>query len=308
MKIGTLVFGFLVAIIAIIAGAYFLSPNRNLSIGVSQSASNFAQGLGSAVGNECSSAGLNGTQCSCMRRNMTEGDFELFMRVMAVQQRTDISEQVKQSQMMSIYSENGSDIGRQMALMAAMQTASQECGLIRQRSSSRGESPTSRQPEALALELADNARGARQRAEHSSTGSAPSPAQAPPAAPSASDLREAKNRADAAACEVQPGARWSQESGCMVPTATWARRPTGRDFARHYPAEALEAGQSGYANLNCVVGERGQLESCIVLRENPAGQGYGAAALEMTQYYTRDLSSDTPGSSVAFRVAFRVAN
>lgn len=71
--------------------------------------------------------------------------------------------------------------------------------------------------------------------------------------------------------EKQPG---------YVP-ADWLKRPTSDDLMGVWPKEALRKGEGGKALLGCVVTIRGDLTTCKVLQESPAGAGFGGAALAL---------------------------
>jgi TonB family protein len=57
--------------------------------------------------------------------------------------------------------------------------------------------------------------------------------------------------------------------------------PSADDMARFYPERASRMGISGVAMLRCVITTLGRLSACAVLSEDPAGQGFGAAALQL---------------------------
>jgi hypothetical protein len=61
----------------------------------------------------------------------------------------------------------------------------------------------------------------------------------------------------------------------------WEERPTARSFADHYPPEALRRRIDGGAVLDCDVRDDRRL-ACRVRSEQPDGQGFGAAALQIS--------------------------
>ena len=65
----------------------------------------------------------------------------------------------------------------------------------------------------------------------------------------------------------------------------WLSRPTADELAREYPARALQFGKSGSASLACTVTAIGALTGCSVAAETPAGWGFGAAALRLSQRF-----------------------
>jgi protein TonB len=65
----------------------------------------------------------------------------------------------------------------------------------------------------------------------------------------------------------------------------WLRKPTEDDMLRVYPRDALRHRVEGHAVFQCDVTERGELADCFVLRETPANQGFGEAALKLTPLF-----------------------
>lgn len=63
----------------------------------------------------------------------------------------------------------------------------------------------------------------------------------------------------------------------------WLKRPTPEDLLAVWPAEALKSGRGGRVELGCTVTVQGSLRDCRVLSEDPAGQGFGAAAMVLTR-------------------------
>jgi hypothetical protein len=62
----------------------------------------------------------------------------------------------------------------------------------------------------------------------------------------------------------------------------WDKAPDRAHWAKAYPVAAAQAGVSGAVKLRCSAGATGALQSCAVVSESPAGQGFGAAALSLT--------------------------
>lgn len=76
---------------------------------------------------------------------------------------------------------------------------------------------------------------------------------------------------------------WVDEAGTAHAwkNADWARRPLAEEVARVYPARALEREVQGRAAVECVVSLSGELRDCIIIREAPAGEGFGEALLRL---------------------------
>jgi len=76
----------------------------------------------------------------------------------------------------------------------------------------------------------------------------------------------------------------------------WHREPSAEDFAAKYPAAAKQAGLGGAAAIRCRAKSDGALDGCIVLVEEPKGQGFGAAALSLAPLY--QLTAPAAGQSL----------
>ncbi len=85
----------------------------------------------------------------------------------------------------------------------------------------------------------------------------------------------------------------------------WLTEPTAYDVAAFYPPLAQRAGIAGTVVLSCAIGSVGELD-CIVVSQNPAGMGFGDAALEVARGYTASPTLDNGGSSLGSRVSLPV--
>lgn len=79
------------------------------------------------------------------------------------------------------------------------------------------------------------------------------------------------------------------ESGFVTRTARgevrppdWRRKPSADDLRGVWPAAALKRGVGGKATISCQVNTIGLLEQCAVVSEEPAGLGFGSAALALS--------------------------
>lgn len=71
----------------------------------------------------------------------------------------------------------------------------------------------------------------------------------------------------------------------QIRNPTWMQKPTGDQLARLYPKRAATRGIGGSATLDCRVTVTGSVNACVVLRESPAGYGFGEAALASSRYF-----------------------
>lgn len=96
----------------------------------------------------------------------------------------------------------------------------------------------------------------------------------------------------------------------IITQPRWIRQPDGAAFSRHYPERAIDRGREGYVVLDCLVASNG-LINCSVLREEPTGWGFGAAALEISRYFQMSpmLENGQPaeGGRVRVPISFRLA-
>lgn len=93
---------------------------------------------------------------------------------------------------------------------------------------------------------------------------------------------------------------------------TWVERPNADDFAQHYPDWALSFGVEGRTVLHCEVRMDGFLTNCVVEEETPAGWGFGAAGLRLTEKFraapTTADGQQIRGASVRIPIRFVLAD
>ncbi len=66
-----------------------------------------------------------------------------------------------------------------------------------------------------------------------------------------------------------------------VETPDWAEKPSGTQVYAAYPGKALRLEKSGRVDLSCLVQSDGHVNQCTVIKEDPMGYSFGAAALSM---------------------------
>jgi TonB family protein len=71
--------------------------------------------------------------------------------------------------------------------------------------------------------------------------------------------------------------------GALVTNPDWLKVPAAGDLAQYYPATGTTKG--GRVILQCLVTNRGLMDSCTVKTETPAGRGYAQAALAATPLF-----------------------
>jgi protein TonB len=70
---------------------------------------------------------------------------------------------------------------------------------------------------------------------------------------------------------------------------------------RYYPERASRSGITGKAVVNCNILSRGKLDQCVIVKEEPEGEGFGATAVLMAQC----LFKVKPGQSGRMDVPIR---
>lgn len=90
----------------------------------------------------------------------------------------------------------------------------------------------------------------------------------------------------------------------------WQSRPDAEGFSRYYPRSALIRTVSGRAVLDCLVERDGRLR-CAIAEEEPIGEGFGLAALGLSQQFATATEIDgrtTVGKRVRVPIRFSVAD
>jgi hypothetical protein len=78
----------------------------------------------------------------------------------------------------------------------------------------------------------------------------------------------------------------------------WLRRPSADDMRRLYPPQ--QKGVEGFVSADCLVDERGQFTSCEIVKETPAGMGFGESTIRLAKLF-KMKPIDADGASVAGR-------
>lgn len=95
----------------------------------------------------------------------------------------------------------------------------------------------------------------------------------------------------------------------LLTGVTWTSRPDGNDVMRYYPQRAQEREQQGRVQLLCEIQEDGSI-TCSIDSEEPAGWGFGEAALRVSRHYraapTTDTGESTAGKTTRVIIRFRL--
>ncbi|MFC3080490.1 TonB family protein [Phenylobacterium terrae] len=71
----------------------------------------------------------------------------------------------------------------------------------------------------------------------------------------------------------------------VITNPDWAAKPNAELMADAFPTAAQKLLIQGAATVSCVVSAMGLLEKCSVVSEAPAGLGFGAGALRLTEHF-----------------------
>lgn len=94
-----------------------------------------------------------------------------------------------------------------------------------------------------------------------------------------------------------------QEAGASTPPG-WIERPSPGAILASYPIAAIERGVSGRADLSCSLSADGVVSDCSVIAEDPAGFGFGASALLLSQrFLMRPAMLDGEPVAATFRTS-----
>ena len=87
----------------------------------------------------------------------------------------------------------------------------------------------------------------------------------------------------------------------------WVEVPNADDMAAVYPAKALTAHLGGRAVIQCAASADGGLSGCMVTAEEPAGEGFGQAAMSLTPKFRMQtaLQDGAPASGLTFSIPIR---
>ena len=90
-----------------------------------------------------------------------------------------------------------------------------------------------------------------------------------------------------------PPAVWPAPEASIITNPEWVRRPTGREFARYYPRQAMTDRIDGDVVVQCRISVSGRIEDCITVSESPRGYGFGGASEVISEsFWMRPPTAD----------------
>jgi TonB family protein len=94
----------------------------------------------------------------------------------------------------------------------------------------------------------------------------------------------------------------------VITQPDWSRRPNAEDMTRFYPKAAADAHIEGRATLRCTVTAAGDLADCTATGEEPTGQGFDQAVLNLAPLFKmKPMAKDgvpVSGGKVAIPIRF----
>jgi hypothetical protein len=96
----------------------------------------------------------------------------------------------------------------------------------------------------------------------------------------------------------------------MMTAAAVTRMPTDVEIGFEYPRPAYRARISGAATIQCGLDEHAGAQNCAVTSEEPAGRGFGDAALKLVPFMSFAIPTDNGDQApiIAFTIVFTNPN
>lgn len=96
----------------------------------------------------------------------------------------------------------------------------------------------------------------------------------------------------------------------MIADPQWVRTPTIDELISTFPVAAIENGASGEAVIECHVAAQGALDGCYVITERGGDYGFGAATVQLAQYFrmapTSQSGEPTEGAMVRLPMVWKL--
>lgn len=111
----------------------------------------------------------------------------------------------------------------------------------------------------------------------------------------------AQSSSQSSSQSASPAAGQDDEEDNAEFLRTFAAWPKPAEMRSAFPAGATVTGR---ARIECTVAAKGALLNCAVLREIPAGQGFGAAAMSLSNRYRARIKDEAGASTIGAKVSY----
>ena len=88
----------------------------------------------------------------------------------------------------------------------------------------------------------------------------------------------------------------------------WEEIPSAAEIFGVYPRAALRADIDGRAVIRCSVRADRRVDRCVLVEEQPPGQGFGEAALKLASRFRAAPADRAPGETVPITIRFRISD
>lgn len=109
---------------------------------------------------------------------------------------------------------------------------------------------------------------------------------------------------------ASPFPREMLSSPTPVDPVVWGLRPTraatADEMENYYPARAKRGDISGGALINCMITDGGAVDDCSVVKEYPAGQGFGEAGLTLAKLTHWPIANSRGESTIGHRISQKI--
>lgn len=96
----------------------------------------------------------------------------------------------------------------------------------------------------------------------------------------------------------------------MIADPEWVRTPSVEELISSFPVAAIQTGASGEAVIECQVAPGGALDGCYVITERGGDYGFGAATVQLAQYFrmapTSQSGQPTEGALVRLPMVWKL--
>jgi len=96
----------------------------------------------------------------------------------------------------------------------------------------------------------------------------------------------------------------------LIADPEWVRTPSVEELISTFPVAAIQSGASGEAVVECHVARGGALDGCYVITERGGDYGFGAATVQLAQFFrmapTSQSGEPTEGAMVRLPMVWKL--